>query len=158
MSRSSTAWCLLLAAGMSLVVSGCWSKRPKLVPVSGVVTVDGKPLTSGFVRVLPESGRPSGGTVGSDGHFTLGCLTDDDGCMMGTHKVEVQGFENLPGNRRKWLAPRKYAGTATSGLTATIDAPTDALRIELTWADSAEKGPLIEAPLNESRGGKGPGK
>jgi hypothetical protein len=141
---STAAWCLLLMAGIVLLTSGCGSKGPKPVPVSGVVMIDGKPLTVGFIRVVPEGGRPSGGQIGADGRFTLGCFTKDDGCLTGTSKVEVMGFESQSDKMRKWLAPRKYASTGTSGLTVTIDKATDALRIDLTWAGSSERGPFVE--------------
>jgi hypothetical protein len=154
MIHRTTAWCLLLAVGMILPTIGCGSKGPKPVPVSGIVTIDGKPLRAGFIRVVPDGSRPSGGTIGTDGRFTLGCFTANDGCVPGTHKVEVYGCENLSETSRKWLAPQKYAGTGTSGLTATIDGPTDALKIELTWAGSPEKGPSVETMPSESRGGR----
>ena len=88
--------------------------------------IDGKPLAGGFIRVVPEGGRPSGGAIGQDGRFTLGCFTKDDGCLTGTHKVEVSGCENLSETKRRWLAPRKYASTGTSGLTVAINGPTNA--------------------------------
>ena len=152
--------CVVSAAGgsgMLLLASGCGNKGPKPVPVSGMVMIDGKPLAGGFIRVVPEGGRPSGGTIGTDGRFTLGCFTNDDGCLTGTHKVEIQGFESLSETRRKWLAPRKYASTGTSGLTVAINGPTDALRIDLTWAGSPEKGPFVEEMAGELRGGRRPG-
>jgi hypothetical protein len=128
------------------------------VSVSGIVTIDGKPLTGGFIRVIPDGARASGGTIGTDGRFTLGCLTKDDGCVTGTHKVEVSGSENLSETKRKWLAPRKYASSSTSGLTATVDGPTDALKIDLAWAGSGENGPFVETFVIEPRGGRKSGK
>ena len=157
MAGRTSAWYLLLAAGMLLPAPGCWSKGPKPVPVSGMVMIDGKPLTGGFVRVVPEGGRPSGGTIGEDGRFVLGCFTKDDGCLPGTHKVEVQGVKAMSETVRKWLAPRKYASTGTSGLTVTIDKATDALKIDLTWAGSPEKGPFVEEMADEFRGRRRPG-
>jgi hypothetical protein len=145
---------VILLMGSALFMPGCGKRGPRPVPVSGVVTIDGKPLKSGFVRVVPDSGRPAGGRIGPDGHFTLGCFTDTDGCLPGTHKAEVQAFEDLSEIRRKWLVPKKYAGTGTSGLTATIDGPTDALKINLTWAGSGEAGPFIEDTPREFRGGR----
>jgi hypothetical protein len=157
LAKRLTILCLPLAAGALLLTSGCGSKGPKPVPVSGMVMIDGKPLAGGFIRVVSEGGRPSGGTIGADGRFTLGCFTKDDGCIPGTHKAEVSGFANVSETQRKWLAPRKYASAGTSGLTVMIDGPTDALRIDLTWAGSPEKGPFVEELLSEPRGGKGSG-
>jgi hypothetical protein len=148
---------LLLAAAILPLGPGCGNRGPKPVPVSGVVTIDGKPLTCGFLRVVPEGGRPSGSTIGPDGRFTLGCFTKNDGCLPGTHKVEVQGAKRLSETSRQWLAPRRYASTGTSGLTVTIDKATDAIKIELTWAGSSEKGPFLETMGRETRGGTRPG-
>jgi hypothetical protein len=146
----------LLAAGMILLGAGCGRNGPRPVPVSGVVTIDGQPLPAGFIRVVPEGGRPSSGTIGADGRFTLGCFTNNDGCLPGTHKVEVSGLQVLSETQQKWLAPRKYASTGTSGLTVMIDKATDAFQINLTWAGSPEKGPFIETTVGESRGGRRP--
>lgn len=52
--------------------------------------------------------------------------------MEGMHKVVVLG-NRRQGDRVEWLAPKKYWSPASSGLTATIDGPTDSLVIELTW-------------------------
>ena len=154
MMKRTSVLSLLLAAGVLLLAPGCGKSGSKPVHVSGTVMIDGKPLAGGFIRVVPEGGRPSGGQIGSDGRFTLGCLTTDDGCLTGTHKVEVQGFESLSETRRKWLAPRKYASTGTSGLTVDIDGPTDAMKIDLTWAGSPERGPFVEEMASELRGGR----
>jgi hypothetical protein len=148
---------LLLAAGMLTLASGCGSNGPRPVAVSGVVMIDGKPLSAGFIRVVPDGGRPSDSRIGPDGRFTLGCLAKDDGCLIGTHKVEVSGFEDLSPTRRRWLVPKKYASAGTSGLRITIDKPTDALRIDLTWVGSPERGPFVEEEIGELRGGKASG-
>lgn len=154
-TRARTSILILpLAVAMLCAASGCRAKGPRPVRVSGMVLIDGKPLTSGFIRVVPESGRPSSGRIGADGRFTLGCFGKDDGCVLGTHKVEIQALEDLSPTSRKWLAPKKYATIGASGLTATIDQATDALRIELTWAGSPESGPFVENTVGELRGGR----
>lgn len=152
--QRTTVRCLLLTASVLLSAPGCGPKGPRPVPVSGMVTIDGQPLTGGFIRIVPDGGRPAGGKIAPDGRFALGCFTNNDGCIPGTHKVEVLGFEDLSETRRKWLAPRKYASIGTSGLTVTIDGPTDALKINLTWAGSGQTGPSIEETTPEFRGGK----
>jgi hypothetical protein len=157
MERKTSACGLLLVAVTLLVTAGCGNKGPRPVHASGMVTIDGKPLTGGFIRVVPDNGRPSSGNIGTDGRFTLGCFTKDDGCIAGTHKVEVSGSESLSETKRKWLAPPKYASAGSSGLTITIDKPTDALKIDLTWSGSAEKGPFVKDSPVEFRGEKRPG-
>jgi len=126
---------VLLVAGALVVAAavGCGDARPKRVPVSGQVLIDGKPLTFGFIRLLPKDGRPATGTIGPDGRFALTTFEPGDGAPLGTHPVTIFALEQLSSTRQKWHAPKKYVDPRTSGLTATVDEPTDSLRIELGW-------------------------
>jgi hypothetical protein len=58
--RGPGVWTMLVLLGVSLCIAGCGRKGPpprKLVPVSGTVTLDGKPLPDGFVSfVSPTEG------------------------------------------------------------------------------------------------------
>jgi len=118
---------------MLVVTVGCGDARPKRVPVSGHVLIDGKPLTFGFIRLVPENGRPATGEIGPDGRFTLTTFEPGDGAVLGTHPVTIFALEQLSSTRQKWHAPKKYTDPKTSGLTATVDRPTDSLRIKLSW-------------------------
>lgn len=126
-----------------LVVSvGCNDGLPRRVPVSGKVTIDGEPLTSGSIRFKPSEGRVATGSIGSDGSYLLSTYEPGDGCVPGTYCVTVHAFEDLSDTTRRWLAPKNYAMPKSSGLTATIDQPTDSLDFELTWG--GQKGPFVE--------------
>lgn len=131
---------LLSVLGLGLLV-GCSDGRPRRVPVSGQVFIDGQPLQFGFIRVWPEDARPATGFI-QNGQFELGCYELDDGCVTGTHPVTVSASANLSENQIKWLAPKKYGDPRTSGLTVTISEPTDDVRIDLTWDG---KQPFVEA-------------
>ena len=125
-----------LTAGAVLVVAlrahlGCGDGGPKIVPVSGIVTIDGQPLTYGHVQVLPSGWRPASGRIGGDGRFTLTTTAANDGCAVGTHPVAILASESLTPETMKWHAPQKYADSKTSNLTVTITGPTDDLKIEL---------------------------
>jgi hypothetical protein len=122
----------IAAAGLALLLSGC-SDRPKLIPVSGVVLIDGQPLPYGAVQVQPKDARAAYGELGPDGRFTLTCYDPNDGCVPGTHTVVVVAGEPAGPNAIRWLAPKKYSEGATSGLTIDVKEPTDKLVIELTW-------------------------
>lgn len=126
-------WVLLGMAVLSLC--GCSDGRPERVPVSGKVTIDGQPLTSGFVRLVPDDARPSVGRIQEDGSFTLTTFTKKDGSVPGTHRVAVVAYDEANPSQLRWLVPRKYSHAKTSDLTVDIDGPTDALEIELTWGD-----------------------
>jgi hypothetical protein len=129
---------------------GCDS-RPKCVPVSGKVLIDGETLKYGAVVFVPEGGRQSSGIIGADGRFQLTCFQPGDGALIGTHRVQVLASESINNSTMKWLAPKKYADAQTSGLIQTIDGPTDSVVLELTW-----KGNVPDKPFTE-RGEPDPG-
>ena len=136
MRRALSAVRVRLVAGAAWAVSvlalaGCGSGGPKIVPVSGSVTIDGQPLTYGHVQVLPAGWRPASGRLDGSGRFVLTTTTPNDGCPVGTHPVVVLAGESLTPETMKWHAPQKYADVATSDLKVTITGPTDDLKIEL---------------------------
>jgi hypothetical protein len=91
----------LVGAGFVL---GCGGKEGRpLAPVSGKVTVDGKPLSSGQVTFIPDvpSGQegtkqasklkttaPSVGEIGPDGTYKIS-TGGKDGAPLGKYKVTV---------------------------------------------------------------------
>lgn len=123
---------------LSLSATGCGPSRPAVVPAAGIVTLDGKPLAGGFIRLVPAASRPATGAIGPDGRFTLGTFAESDGCVPGTHGVEVIG--PLPAGGEAAAAvpaptvtvPARYRDAQTSGLTITIAGPTRDLTIPLT--------------------------
>ena len=124
---------LVVLLGCLALVAGCGDGRPKRVRVSGRVTIDGKPLTSGNIRVVPAEERVATGTIGPDGRFTLGTFDKDDGCVLGTHPIAVIAVRRLNSSSVEHLVPKKYGEYTTSGKTVTIDGPKDDLQIELSW-------------------------
>jgi hypothetical protein len=134
---------LFLLLGLCLsMLTGCGDDRPSRVPVSGKVTIDGQPVTSGSVSFQPQLGRVAGGQLDEQGRFTLTTFDKGDGCVPGKHAVTVHSTEQLNGNTIRWNVPKKYKNKSTSGLEVTVDGPTDNLEIELTW--DGKKGPLLE--------------
>lgn len=132
---------LTLGAALATVcfaLAGCGDGGPKIVPVSGYVTIDGQPLTYGHVQVLPSGWRPASGHIGGDGRFTLTTHVQGDGCAIGTHPAVVLAGESINPETMKWHAPQKYSDVETSGLTVTITGPTDNLKIELK-SDGTQK-------------------
>ncbi len=122
------------AALLLLALAGCGDGGPKVVPASGVVTIDGQPLAYGYIQVMPTGSRPASGRIGLDGRFTLTTTAPGDGCAVGTHTAAILAGESVSAVAMKWHAPKKYADRTASNLTVTVTGPTDALRIELTWA------------------------
>lgn len=64
--------CPVIAA--AVLVAGCGESGPKLVPVRGMVTVDGKPMEGLVLSFLPDPSNtgalPSENEVGRDGKYT----------------------------------------------------------------------------------------
>ena len=122
----------MLALVMSL---GCGPSKPDVVPVSGVVTLDGQPLTTGSIQFIPKDNRPAYAQIGSDGKFTL--ETDDEkGAVVGSHQVVVTAQEIVgtpeTGEQVKYIAPERYGSLETTDLTVDVQGPRDDVKIELT--------------------------
>ena len=115
---------LLSVFAFSLV--GCGSDGPELVPASGVVMYDGKPLASGSVMFQPERGRHSRADIQPDGTFVMTTFHEFDGATIGPQMVRVASMgkpqvddsgEEFAG---KSLIPRRYSNFRTSGITVDI--------------------------------------
>jgi hypothetical protein len=84
---------LAFAVGVALAMlaglSGC-SGGPSVVPVTGVLTYKGKPVTNAYIDFLPEKGRPSVGQTDERGWFKLEYDPQNSGAVVGKHKVSVR--------------------------------------------------------------------
>ncbi len=82
--------------GLCLLL-GCGDSRPKLVPVEGTLSLDGKPLAYKSILFLPEEGTAhngAGGWTDGDGQYYLlavlfGITSDYRGCPPGRYRVVV---------------------------------------------------------------------
>jgi len=140
MDRTCLVYLLVLFCATAC---GCGehSKRAgQRVPVSGLVLIDGAPLTTGTIRFTPTSGRPVSSPVRKDGTFSLrehSVSHDESGLhvLPGTYQVSVSAAEvvNAEQEEVRWLVPAHYADFRSSGLEVEIADATDDLQIELTW-------------------------
>ncbi len=111
-------WPALLA-----VLLGCGDDS-QLGRVHGTVQLDGKPLTTGTVRFVPDAGRAAQGEIQPDGTYTLGTYGTSDGALLGTHRVAIVAYEASDNTRPAYevrtpnrpLVPQKYLATGTSDL------------------------------------------
>jgi hypothetical protein len=115
--------------GLAGLVAGCGGgpKLPPMAPVSGSVTLDGKPLPQGTVQFVPNAaqgtaGAPAVGSIGPDGRYTLQ-TAGHDGAIVGHHKVRVDArrtpkdyMDTMPPS----LIPAKYNDPDTSGLVVEV--------------------------------------
>jgi hypothetical protein len=84
--------------GLIFVAVGC---GPAVVPVTGRVTLDAKPLPNAKVVFMPEMDRkePGPGSIGTtdaDGRFTLHLLTGTtNGAIVGKHKISISAYNEV---------------------------------------------------------------
>jgi len=88
------------AAGLVLLVftaAGCGGKYTP-VPVSGVVTLDGKPVEGATVYFYPvgdeREGRPATGNTDKNGEYHLSTMKPRDGALRREYKIVVH--KNVP--------------------------------------------------------------
>jgi len=95
----SVRCCVLTAVAGCLLPLGCGTEEYELAPVSGRVTLDGKPLAGVKVSFQPASKRPdqpnpgpgSYGTTDEDGRYILQTIEPvADGAVVGPHKVRLR--------------------------------------------------------------------
>jgi hypothetical protein len=123
------ALCVLSIAA----VSGCSGNGEKLTPVSGKVTVNGAPLTTGSVTYHPDSSKGNAslhvpvGALDAQGVYQLMTATQQ-GASPGWYKVTVTAQEPIdpknPYAPPKHLINPKFSDPNTSGLAVeVIDRP-----------------------------------
>lgn len=114
---------ILLAAGF-----GCDQTHPGLIPATGTVTLDGRPLASGTVTLY--RGNAAGGTGQvADGTCRIHQSTSIRGIAPGHYQVAVQCWEIPPhavqpdgtiGGSGRSFIPDRYTSARTSGLSVDI--------------------------------------
>lgn len=125
--------------GFALAVVGCGrGYELDTARVSGRVTLDGEPLSAGYVMVLPAKGRTARGSIQPDGTFVLGSYGKSDGAQLGEHPVVVAPIpvdEGSGPRKRGPKIPKRYRTASTSGLSLKVEpGGVDDWVIELTSA------------------------
>jgi hypothetical protein len=75
--------------------TGCGGSGVKLAGVSGVVTLDGRPVPGATIVFQPHTGKQSGGgpessgRCDSEGRFTLKTIHGETGAVVAVHKVMI---------------------------------------------------------------------
>lgn len=124
------------------VIAGCTSQGRDLAPVSGRITLDGRPLAGGSIVCQPlavpgsvNAGKGSGAYCDDDGRFQLKTLDGRDGAVVGEHRVRIYGprTQNAPasdsdrgGLRVPEIVPRKYNRETELTLTVPAEGTTEA--------------------------------
>src|SRR5437763_10484127 len=89
--RTANGRLALACLAGALLATGC-SDQPQLVPVSGKLTLNGKPLGNVKVDFHPDPdkgtrGPGSTGTTDANGNFTLTFAPDKPGAIAGFHRI-----------------------------------------------------------------------
>jgi hypothetical protein len=89
--------------GITFLSLGCGKNPHRLAPVSGRVTMEGKPLANALVAFLPDT-KPgampsptSRGETDQNGRYTLTSSEDKPGAVVGTSKVRISTMKSTGG-------------------------------------------------------------
>jgi hypothetical protein len=130
-------------AFLALALAGCGkAKGPETFPVTGAVTMDGKPVAEAMIQFTPASASAEGGIAAgmagaqartdAEGRYAMSIMLDQGkttkpGLPAGDYIVSVQKLE-FPGGAASATSPphnvlpAKYATAQTSPLKATVKA------------------------------------
>jgi hypothetical protein len=126
---------------------------PPAAEVSGVVTLDGKPLDAGTVTFIPEiaeeaGGRPGIARIGPNGRYQLGNANPEKPLRFypGRYRVTVLAMQANPSNTGRSIAvltvPERYTSPRTTPFIQEVVAGKNdvTLRLSSDLNSSAEKG------------------
>jgi hypothetical protein len=147
---------ILVIVGIAL--TGCSnSSRPRTYPVTGTVTMQGKPVANAVITFVPTGtdGEAASAITDSEGKYALTTWEAGDGARPGEYRVKVSKQEETavdpskmvrnvpleedqkyventkPRPPAKILVPSKYLDESTSGLSYTVPQSSSTFDIEI---------------------------
>lgn len=144
----------MLSLGL-LMLGGCSGNRnPPTSPVTGVVTLDGKPVSGAsvvFNPATPGEGHRAAGMTDPEGKFTLGTFVGGDGAVKGSYNVVVTKWDS-PGGE----SPYAYGGQAQTPAPAATETTTKEQSLDDMYSayNNAYKG----TPKDAGKGKRGAAK
>ena len=118
----------------AVVLSGCNSEGTR--PVTGIVTLDGEPLSDVFVTYYPIGGGRGNSNAQTDdqGRYALRYTSTAKGAIPGNYKVLISKTKKMPNGVEKELLPARY--NTKSELIAEIQSSgTNVFNFDLTSKD-----------------------
>ena len=89
-------FCFLL---LGLLINGCGKSGPEIAPVSGRITLAGKPLEKADIVFQPDNGQPpASGRTDSDGRYELAYKRGVMGGPVGQNLVQIRVSRELVRN------------------------------------------------------------
>ena len=139
---------VLATLPVSLAAAGCSGRDRGLPPlgrVTGVVTLDGKPLARAAVAFVPyERGNGAYATTDAEGRYTLRYTAHNEGAVVGRNRVEIRtGGEGRDADGNLVETPER--------LPARYHA-TSQLVVEVAAGDNMLDFPLVTAPAERKSG------
>ena len=135
---------LILLGSAMLLMLACSREVPRTYPVSGTVTLDGKPLAGVGVMLQPKLGGSFGyGESNADGTFTISTFEIGDGAIPGEHGVIIKDSASavFPGGFDDTIAaaesedrpniPIRYRKVDTSGFSVEVNSRLEPLELNL---------------------------
>ena len=128
------------ALSISWQIIGC-DRPSSIVPVTGTVLLDGKPLEGAAVLFHPEADeRPAVGITDNLGTFYLTTRTQGDGGRVGINRVSITKERNDPtkhdaeeeSQNFTLVTPPQYASPDLSGLEINVSPGMDPIIFKLT--------------------------
>ena len=88
----------LMAGTAFLLVTGCGPSGPATYPVTGTITMDGKPIADATIAFVPMGGESDGrktasGRTDAQGMYALTTFAKDDGALAGEYGIKVEKYE-----------------------------------------------------------------
>lgn len=104
-----------LAVLTLVAFAGCGASNPPTFPVSGTVTLDGKPVAGAAILFIPfdGTGQPASAQSDANGNYKLTTFTADDGAMAGNYKIKVTKFDTPDGGMSPYGAPAEEPASSS---------------------------------------------
>lgn len=132
--HSSLLFAKITTIAAVLFIVGC-DAGSGLSPVTGTVTLDGKPYPNAQVRFVPDTGRPSIGYTDQSGAYSLIYIRDEMGAAPGNYRVDittvhVSESDSDGGKEPPEKIPAKY--NKTTELKADVQPGENVINFDLT--------------------------
>ena len=128
-------YCTVCGALLLTIAVGCGGKPAY---VSGVVSIDGKPLDQGTISFSPTTGgMRAAGKILEDGSYEIR-TNRSSGLEVGDYQVAVVSREAIitspdaPPTPGKFFVPNRYGRAKTSGLQYTVTKGSNQIDIDLS--------------------------
>lgn len=137
-----------------VICAGC-NTGPRMAPVKGTVSHNGKPLANGTIRFESTGQRPATGKIVNGEIVEMTTFKTNDGVPVGAHKIAVWASEDAgsgtvganPGEVKvganymsgKSLIHENYNNPDTSGLTAEIKSGDNVVEFKLVSNPTVEQ-------------------